>query len=66
MSDCDRCGKLIDVGTESNGEIICLDCKDEEETHPFYEAGRKAKAAMQGGGRARRLVLSRLDLELLE
>jgi hypothetical protein len=47
MLDCDRCGKTIDVCTISNGELICLDCKDEEEMHPFYEAGRKAKVVMQ-------------------
>jgi hypothetical protein len=61
MSDCDRCGKPIDVWTENNGEITCLDCKEEEEELHLFEARCKAKAAMQGGGRARRLVSSRLD-----
>ena len=50
MLDCDRCTKPINVCiiSEFNDEVICLDCKDEEESHPLYEAARKAKAAMRG------------------
>jgi hypothetical protein len=49
---CDRCEKeaSICIGSEFNAEIICLDCKEEEEEHPLYEVAceAQAEAALRG------------------
>ncbi len=49
---CERCYKNTLAHTMSifNTQTICLDCKDEEKTHPDYEKARDAELAAVRSG----------------
>ena len=44
---CQRCGKETNVHIMSmlNTDEICMECKEEERTHPLYERARVAEHA---------------------
>ncbi len=52
LKNCDRCKKKLISRTMSylNKEILCLQCKEEEKTHPLYEkAKQKELEALKRG-----------------